>query len=155
MGAAASATSAGLTLATSVMAGEGQKAADDYQSAELSEKAKLGQAAATETNSDMVARLNSSLANIDAVRAAAGDSMSSPTGAALRSTDAANANQERSIRVGNILSQSETDQAGANYMQSAGSFALTQGWLSGAAGAAGQIAQTNSGTFGMPGGGGS
>lgn len=140
--------SAGLGLVSSVMSGEGTKAADVMQADELSQKAQVGQIAATETNSDLVAGLNRSLGNIDAVRAASGDNPSSPTGIALRDTTESIANQTKAIKVGNILEQSETDTAGANYLNQAGSFALQQGWLSGLASAAGTIAKTNPGTFG-------
>lgn len=147
----AAAVGTGLSLVSGVMQGEGTKAADEMQSAELSEKAQLGQAAAVETNANSVEKLNSSLGNIDAVRAASGDSPSSPTGSELRSTTASYSNEQRAIKVGNILSQSEMDTAGANYMQQAGSFAMTQGVLGGMASAAGILAKTNPGTFGLPG----
>jgi hypothetical protein len=151
MGAVAGPASAAapiLGLVSGVMQGEGTQAADEYQASQLSEKAQLGQAAAVETNADMVARLNQSLGNIDAVRAASGDSPASPTGAALRDVTTGRLNQEKAIRVGNILTQSETDTAGANYLTQAGSFALMQGILGGAASGAAALAKTNPGTFG-------
>lgn len=144
----ASVASAGLSLAGRIMQGEGTQAADNYQSDVLAEKARLGRTAATETNADMVAKLNRDLGNIDAVRAASGDSPTSPTGLALRDVTSQRENQERAIRVGNILTQSEMDDSSAAYLRSAGSFALTQGVISGLAGAAGQIGKTNPGTFG-------
>lgn len=144
----ASIASVGLSLASGTMQGEGQQSADEYQAAQLNEKAQLGQAAAEETNADMVAKLNRDLGNIDAVRAASGDSPSSPTGLALRDVTSQRENQERAIRVGNILTQSETDTAGANYLNQAGSFALTQGVLGGLAGGANLLAKTNPATFG-------
>jgi hypothetical protein len=44
------------------------------------------------------------------------------------------------------------DTAGANYLRSAGSFALTQGIIGGLAGAAKGVAGTNFSAFGLPGG---
>lgn len=139
----------GLSLASGIMGGEGQKAADQYQSAELSEQSQMGQAAASEENANMTQRLNQALGNIDAVRAASGDSMAAPTAQALRGVTTTNSNQQRVIQVGNILQQSAVDQAGANYMQSAGSFALEQGILGGVAGAAGMTAGTNWSKLGL------
>ena len=131
------------------MGGEGTQAADQYQAGVLTEKAQLGQAQSVETSANSVMRLNASLGNIDAVRAASGDSPTSPTGVALRSVTTANANQGKAIQVGNILSQNEMDTAGADYLNSAGSFALTQSIIGGLAGGAGTLGQTK---FGAPAG---
>lgn len=153
MGAAAGAAAVAapaLGLVSGIMSGAGTQAADQFQAAELSQKAQLGQAAAVEVNSDNVARLNQSLGNIDAVRAAAGDSMAAPTAAALRGVTTQRADEANAIQVGNILQQSQTDQAEASYLQSAGSFSLMQGILGGVAGAAGNIAKTTWSTFGLP-----
>jgi hypothetical protein len=139
----ASIASAGLGIVSSVMGGEATNAADQYQAGILSEKAQLGQTQAVEVNANSVMRLNASLGNIDAVRAASGDSPTSPTAAALRSVTTSNADQNKAIQIGNILSQSEMDVAGANYLKSAGSFALSQSILSGVTGAAGTVGKTN------------
>lgn len=132
----------GANVAGGVMQGEGQQAADNYQAAVLTQKAQAGQVAATETNANSVLRLNQTLDNIDAVRAASHNDPSSPTGSMLRNTAYDYGNEERAIRVGNILTQSEQDLASADYEKKAGSFAMTQGILSGIAGAAGSIAKT-------------
>lgn len=147
--AGASAAAAGLGLASGIMSGQGTQAADQYQAGLLSERAQAGQAASIEASSNSVQRLNVSLANLDAVRAAGGDSPASPTGLALRSTTEDNMNLTRAIRVGNILSQSEMDTAGSNYLTQAGQFGLMQGILGGAAGAANDIFQTKPSTFGF------
>jgi hypothetical protein len=147
----ASVASAGLGFATSIMGGEGTQAADQYQAGVLTEKAQLGEAQSVETSANSVMKLNASLGNIDAVRAASGDSPTSPTGVALRSVTTANANQSKAIQVGNILSQNEMDTAGANYLNSAGSFALTQSIIGGLAGGAGTLGQTKWSSFGLPG----
>jgi hypothetical protein len=154
----ASIASAGLGLVSSIMQGEGTKAADQYQADVLSEKAQLGQVQATETSANVVMNLNHSLGNIDAVRAASGDNPTSPTAVALRSVTTSNADQSKAIKVGNILTQSEMDTAGAGYLNSAGSFAMSQSVIAGLAGTAGTIGKTNpdnlkafAGAFGLPG----
>lgn len=139
----ASVASAGLGILSSIMGGEATNVADQYQAGILSEKAQIGQTQAVEVNANAVMRLNQSLGNIDAVRAASGDSPTSPTAAALRRVTTANADQNKAIQIGNILSQSEMDVAGANYLKSAGSFALSQGILGGVTGAAGTVGKTN------------
>jgi hypothetical protein len=149
--ASSSLASTGLGLVSSIMQGEGTQAADQYQAGILTEKAQIGQTQATEVNANSVMRLNQSLGNIDAVRAASGDNPTSPTAVALRGVTTANANQNRAIQVGNILTQSEMDTAGANYLRSAGSFAMTQGIIGGLAGAAKGLAGTNFGAFGLGG----
>jgi hypothetical protein len=149
--AGSSVASAGLGILSSVMGGEATQAADQYQAGVLTEKAQIGQAQAVEVNANATMRLNQSLGNIDAVRAASGDSPTSPTTAALRRVTTSNADQNKAIQIGNILSQSEMDVAGANYLKSAGSFALSQSVVAGLAGAAGTIGKTNFSSFG-PGG---
>lgn len=130
-----------LGLFAGIMQGQGQESSDDFQAAQLAQKAQLGQIAATEENAQLTTRLNQTLGKIDAVRAASGDSMTSPTGAALRSTAEMYGNEERAIQVGNILEQSDMDTAGANYMQQAGSFAMEMGIFSGITTAVGDVAK--------------
>jgi hypothetical protein len=136
------------STASSVVQSQGVKAADDMQADELARKAAIGQTAATETNANLTMRLNQSLGNIDAVRAAEHADPASPVTAALRSTTTAIANEDRVIKVGNILSQSEEDTAASDYMRKSGSYALTQGWLSGLAGAATTLGKTNPSALG-------
>lgn len=134
MGSAASVGAMGLTALSNVMTGQGTKAADNAQAGELDERAQLAQVAATETNANLTEKLNQSIGNLAALRAAAGDSPTSPTDVAVRSQTEAYANQNRVIQVGNILSQSEADTASANYLRQAGSFALNTSYLKAAGG---------------------
>lgn len=142
--------SAGLGFMGSEASASATNAADQYQASLLAEKAQLGKAAAVETNANLTTKLAQSLGNIDAVRAASGDAVTSPTTAALKGATASFGNEEKAIRVGNILSQSEMDTASSQYLQKAGQFALTQGALSGLAGVAGTLGKTNFGSFGIP-----
>lgn len=149
IGTAAALAGTALSAYSSYEQGQGTAAADQMKADELARKAQIGQAAAVEANANMTQRLNQSLGNIDAVRAAEHGSAASPTTAALRSTTAALANEDRIIKVGNILSQSEEDTASSDYEKQAGAFAMTQGDLSALAGAANTIGKTNFSGFGL------
>lgn len=137
---AASVAGAGSSIAGTIMSAKGQKAADNFQSAELSERAQIGQAKAAEVSNNIEQRLNLSLGQLDAVRAAAHDDPTSPTAAALRGTLEERSNLEKSIQVGNILSQSEMDSASADFLTQAGSFAMNMGFLKAGGQAAGALA---------------
>jgi hypothetical protein len=67
----------------------------------------------------------------------------------LRGTTEEYADQSKAIAVGNILQQSQMDTASANYLNQAGSFAMLQGVLGAAGGAATTAASTKSGIFGL------
>ena len=154
MGSAAggmSVLAAGLTAFSDVEKGAGQKSADAMQAAELRTRAAYAGAAAAETTATLSDRLATTLGNIDVVRAAAHTDPSSPTTLALRSRATEVGNQQKAIRVGNILAQQSEDLAGASYLDTAGTFAMNMGYLSAATDVAGGIAKTNPGTFGLPG----
>lgn len=133
--------------------GAGQQAADNAQAAQLRLNAQYEGAKAAETNATLTDRLTTTLGNIDVIRAASHDDPTSPTTLALRSRAQGVGNQERAIRVGNILAQQSEDIAGANYETSAGTFALQMGELGAATDVLGGIGKTNPNLFGVPGGG--
>lgn len=122
--------SLGLSAVGAVEKGEGQKAADDYQAARADQAAQYGETQAAQTDANMREKLNVTLGNIDAVRAASGVDPSSPTTAALRQQTTFYSDQQRSTSVDNILEQSTQDTNDAAYYRSAGSFALNMGDLS-------------------------
>lgn len=120
---------AGLNAAGDYEKGVGAKAADNMRAAQLEEQAQYGRMAADETNANLLDKLNLTLGNIDAVRAASHADPSSPTGAAIRDRTEMLGDQERQIRVGNINAQVSEDDASAAYLKQAGSFAMMQGEL--------------------------
>jgi hypothetical protein len=140
--------SAVLPAVGDVMKGAAQKSADEMRSAQLQQSAEYGRMAADETNANMLDRLNATLGNIDTVRAAGHDDPTSPTAIALHDRATSLNNQERATRVGNINAQNATDLASASYLQSAGSYAMLQGYVSGAGDIAKSLSGTNMGTFG-------
>lgn len=145
MGAAAgplAVASAGASLLSGVMQGEGQKAADDYQAQKLQRSAEIGRLAATQTDAQMTENLNTQLGNIDAVRTAQNADPTSPTSVAVRNRATMIGDRAKSIQVGNIMQQATQNEADAAYMHQAGDFALQMGIVGGVAGAANTVAKT-------------
>lgn len=141
---------AGLSAYSSIEKGAGQQAADQYQADELRQRAQYAGIAATETSANMLDRLNITLGNIDAVRAAAHDNPTSPTGVAVRGMTEQYGDEERAIKVGNIMAQASMDTASAGYLDQAGQFAYSMGELGAGADVLGAIGKTNPGTLGFP-----
>ena len=69
------------------------------------------------------------LANMDAVRAAAHTSPASPTGAAVRGQVEDQLTNQKDIQVDSLDAQASMDQANASYLRSAGQTALLTGGL--------------------------
>ena len=125
--------SLGLGAASSAMKGqatvtaaEGTQAADTMQAAKLERAAQFGQTQALLTNTTYRENLNTTLDNIEAVRAAAGNDPTSPTTAALMDRSEMLSDRQRMAAVGTIKSQSEEDLASADYLRKAGDFAVAQ-----------------------------
>lgn len=137
MGAAAGVAAplaAGLSLASlgmgyqsDVSKADGTKAANDAQAARLERAAEYGRLAAQQTSGQLTERLNTTLAGIDAVRAAGGIDPSSPTTAAIRERQSFLGEREKSIKVGNILAKVDQDTSDADYLRKSGEYALGVG----------------------------
>lgn len=135
IGAVTSMVGLGLSAESTMMKAEGQKAANDFQAAELDRAAEYGDLKAVQTGAQMTQKLNITLGNIDVMRAAAGTDPASPTGAALRANSENIANDQKTITTNNILAQSQKQRADAAYLRVAGANAL----LAGQIGAGGQL----------------
>jgi hypothetical protein len=146
--AVASIASVAMSAGGSIMKGMGTNAGDQYQAARLERAAEYGRVSADQTDAQMRENLNVSLGNIDAVRAAAHTDPSSPTGAAIVDRTEMLGDRARGIKVGNILAQTNQEQADASYLQSAGSFAQTMGFFGAGADVMKGIGSTNFGAFG-------
>src|SRR5262249_8861674 len=133
---------------------QGTQAGDEAQAARLDRAAEYGRTAAAETGAQLTTNLNQTLGNIDAIRAAAHNDPTSPTGVAVRGFAETQGITKRNIQVENILAQSEQDQADAAYVRQAGAFALTQGKIGALGTILGGVAKTNFSGFGFGGGGG-
>jgi len=69
--------------------------------------------------------------------------------AAIRSRTSYLANRDQQINVGNILAQSSQDTASANYLNQAGSYAMTMGEVGAGASLLKGVGSTNFGSFGF------
>jgi hypothetical protein len=136
MGAAAaggaSVASLALTVAGDITKGNATKAANDFQADHAQRAAEFGQMQATLTDTTMRENLNTTLGNIEAVRAAANIDPTSPTTAALMDRSEQLSDRQRMAAVGSIKAQAAEDLASADYLRKAGDFAVTQSYLSAA-----------------------
>ena len=126
---------AGLGAAGSIVQSEGVAAGDQFQAEQADVAAQYGELKAVQTGAQMSRNLNTTLGNIDAIRAAAHTDPSSPTGAAYRDTQETIGTENKTIDVSNIMAQTQQDEADAAYYRTAASTALLGGDL----GAAGQL----------------
>jgi len=141
-------TSIGLSAYSTILQSQGTAAADDFQAQKLESAATYGELKAVQTSGQMTRNLNTTLGNIDAVRAAAGTDPTSPTGNAFRDNQEQIGTDHKTTTVDSILAQATQDKNDAAYYKSAASNALFAGDISAAAGIAKGIAG-----LGMPGGG--
>lgn len=128
----ASIASIGLTAFSAFEKGQGDEAAADYKAARLEQAARFGKVQAAQTDAQLSEQLNTTLGNIDAVRAAANIDPTSPTSAAIRDKQEFVSDRARTTSVNNILRQSAQNEADANYTRQAGDFAAKMDYLGGA-----------------------
>jgi hypothetical protein len=136
-----SVASLGLAAAGAVMKGEGEKSADEFRADQAEQAARFGREQAELTDVTMREKLNTTLANIDAIRAAAHVDPTSPTTTAVEDWQRTISNRQRTTAMVSQKAQVATDEASADYLRKAGDFALTQSYLSAAAGVAGGAAK--------------
>lgn len=133
--------SIGLQTYATLLQSQGTATADTYQADRLTTAAQYGEVKAAQTGAQMTRNLNTTLGNIDAVRAAANADPSSPTGAAFRDNQEAIGSNNRAVAVDNITAQNTQDLNDAAYYRQASSSALLSGDISAAAGALGAVAK--------------
>jgi hypothetical protein len=132
--------SIGLSTYSTILQSQGVAAADNFQAQKLESAAEYGDLKAVQTGGQMTRNLNTTLGNIEAVRAAANADPNSPTGAAIRDNQEQIGIDQKNITVDSILAQSNQDRNDANYYKSAASSALFAGEIGAAAGIAKGIA---------------
>lgn len=137
--------SIGLQTYATLLKAQGTATADTYQADRLDKAAEYGDLKATQTGAQMTRNLNTTLGNIDAVRAAAGADPNSPTGQVVRDNQETIGDTNRGIVVGSIEAQSIQDRSDAAFYRKASSDALLSGDISAAAGVASAISK-----MGMP-----
>lgn len=122
--------SAGFGAAGSVTKGMGTQAGDTAQADRLTRAAEFGKMQAELTDTTMRENLNTTLGNIDVIRAAAHIDPTSPTTAAIREHETMIGDRQRMTAGLNIRSQTQEDLDSADYLRKAGDFALMQGYIS-------------------------
>lgn len=126
---AASIASLGLSAFSSLSKGKATKAADDFSADKAERAAAFGKLQAGLTDTVMREQLNTTLSNIEVIRAAARVDPTSPTTAAIEARDSYVANRQRNTALLNIRSQVSEDEASAAYLRKAGDYAVTQSYL--------------------------
>lgn len=143
--AAASLASIGLSAYATVEKGKGEQAADNFQADQANQAAKFGRLQADLTDTTMREKLNTTLSNIETIRAAGGVDPASPTTGAVEDWNRMLSDRQRTAAVVTAKSQANTEDASAAYLRKAGSFALQQSYIQAAAGVAGGVAKGLSG----------
>ncbi len=108
---------------------QGAAAGDEFAAEEAEVNAQYGKLQAVQTGAQETRALNQTLGNIDAIRAAAHDNPTSPTGAAYRETQQTIGTEKKDIDVSNIMAQTQADEAAATYYQQAAQTAQQGGDL--------------------------
>jgi hypothetical protein len=103
--------------------------------------AEFGKMQAGLTDTVMREQLNTTLSNIDVIRAAAHVDPTSATGVAVEAYQSKISDRQRTAALANINQQVAQDTADADYLRKAGQFALNQGYLGAAISAAGAAAK--------------
>lgn len=97
---ALSIASLGLDAYGSVLKGQGEKASQEFLAARDERQAQLGRLRAAQTGTFLTEQLNTTLANIDSIRAAANIDPTSPTSAAIKTEEKRISDRQREIAVG-------------------------------------------------------
>lgn len=139
--------SIGLSAYSTMIEAEGKATANEFQAEKLESAAKYGELKAVQTGAQMTRSLNTTLGNIEAVRAAARADPNSPTGAAILDEQQTIGTEQKATVVNSILQQARQDRSDASYYRYAADQALFAGKISTAAGIAKGL-----NSLGMPGG---
>lgn len=136
-----SVASLGLTIASDITSGSSTKSADDFKAAQAERAAEFGITQANLTDVTMRENLNTTLGNIESIRAAANVDPSSPTTAALMERNTALSDRQRTATVVTERAQAADDLASADYLKRAGDFAVKQSYLKSATDVASALAK--------------
>lgn len=125
----ASIASLGMKAGSDVMQGSATQAADNFKADQAERAAAFGEVQANLTDATMRENMNTTLGNIEAIRAAGNIDPNSPTTAAILDKNTDIANRQRNAAVGSIKAQVAEDRASADYLRKAGDFAVEQSYL--------------------------
>ncbi|MEJ0095767.1 MAG: hypothetical protein WDN46_20875 [Methylocella sp.] len=141
--------STGLGVFGAIQQGNANAQGAEFQAQQAERASQFGQIKALQTSTFMSRNLQTSIDNIQAVRASANVEGNSPTGEAIENNVRTTGQQQISQKVQNIDAQSQQDQdAAAFYTQSANN-ALLGGFLGGAGKALGGLASAAPALLGL------
>lgn len=135
----ASLASVGLSAYSDVEKGKGQKAADEFQAAQAEQAAKFGRLQSDLTDTTMHEQFNTTLGNIEAIRAAGNIAPGSPTTGVIEDWNRMLSDRQRTAAVLTARSQAATEDESAAYLRKAGSYAQQMSYLSAGGKIAGAI----------------
>src|SRR5262245_42455433 len=113
--AASSIASLAFSAGSSIYKGFGEKATQEFLAARDQRAAEIGRIRADQFDVQKREELNTTLANIDAIRAASNIDYLSPTTAAIKTEETRVADRERTIGRSNLLAQAREDELSAQY----------------------------------------
>ncbi|WP_165503974.1 hypothetical protein [Rhizobium leguminosarum] len=122
-----------LGLAGSLVGAMGEARASNYAAQQSARAAQVGRIQADQIDSSYRDELNSTIANIKAIRASAGVDLNSPTGRAIDSKQERTSDRDRMIEVGSKRMQANQDDADAKFRRSSAKWALLGGAATGLA----------------------
>jgi hypothetical protein len=129
VGSIASSLSPGLAALGHISQGYATSSADQLKAEQAQMAAEIGRQQALSTDTTMRQRMNITLGNIEAIRAAGHADQTSPTTAALLDRERAAGDATRMAAVGSQRMQAAEDEATAAYLRKAGDFAVTMGYV--------------------------
>lgn len=118
-----------LDAGSKIYKAHGEQAGQEFMAERDKRAAEIGRLRADQTDVHDREQLNTTLANLDAVRAAANIDPSSPTTAALKAEETRVSDRERMTKVANLRAQAEEDDLTARYRHKVGKQALIGGYL--------------------------
>ncbi|MDI7862531.1 hypothetical protein MRS76_11220 [Rhizobiaceae bacterium n13] len=120
-------TASALTGAAGIIGAVGQYQAGKNAAAQSEYAAEVGKVQADQIDANYREELNSTIANIRAIRASAGVGANSPTGRAIEAGHAEASDRDRRIDVGSKRMQATQDENDARFRRSSANMALLGG----------------------------
>lgn len=122
--------SLGFDAGSKIVGGMGTSATQDFLAARDERNAELGRLRAAQTDVFEREQLNTTIANIESIRAASNIDPTSPTSAAIVANETRISDRQREIKVAALNAQANEDQLSAMYRRRVGADALLGSFLS-------------------------
>lgn len=116
-----------MTGVSGIIGAQGAAAGQKWEAQKAQRAAEVGRVRANQIDATYRDELNSTIANIRAIRASSGASVGSPTGMAIEADQQRISDRDRKIEVGNQRMQANQDEADAKFRKSAAKNALFGG----------------------------